>query len=65
MADRNENTEAGKDAEEEVQLPVPLWKKILTSPFFWIVVATVILILGINYLEQFTNVEVHNQYQIF
>ena len=42
-----------------------IWAKIFTSPFFWIVFAIITLIGIINYLERFTNVQVHNQYQIF
>lgn len=42
-----------------------LWAKVFTSPFFWIVFAIIALISIINYLERFTNVQVHNQYQIF
>ncbi|MGM9992333.1 MAG: hypothetical protein ACI376_05745 [Candidatus Bruticola sp.] len=42
-----------------------IWAKIFKSPFFWIVFAIIALITVINYLERFTNVEVHNQYQIF
>lgn len=41
------------------------WAKVFTSPFFWIVFAIIALISIINYLERFTNVQVHNQYQIF
>ncbi|MGM9998198.1 MAG: hypothetical protein ACI38Q_02200 [Candidatus Bruticola sp.] len=39
--------------------------KIFKNPFFWIIFAIIALISAINYLERFTNVEVHNQYRIF
>lgn len=56
------NSLATKDSETS---STSLWAKVFTSPFFWIVFAIIALISIINYLERFTNVQVHNQYQIF
>ena len=57
--------EASQQKLEKTQNSTSLWAKLFKSPFFWLIFAIVALISIINYLERFTNVQVHNQYQIF
>ncbi len=67
MAEEQKNIVPETDLQkaEESEAPTSLWVKVFKSPFFWIIFAIIALISAINYLERFTNVQVHNQYQIF
>lgn len=57
--------ETAPQKEKESETSPSFWAKLFRSPLFWLIFAIIALISVINYLERFTNVQVHNQYQIF
>lgn len=54
-----------EDEYEEEEPKRGFFGKLIRNPIFWIVTLITVMITLLNYLEKFTNVEIHNQYKIF